>query len=82
MCVTNGDDSLQVSLLKTLTMEKYSFQCGRWLDVNEDDNEIVRELPATGALIAEPLPCEKGSLGASASAAITPESVAVSPFQC
>lgn len=36
-------------------MEKYSFQCGRWLDVNEDDNEIIRELPATGALIAEPL---------------------------
>uniref|UniRef100_A0A3Q2V469 Lipoxygenase homology PLAT domains 1a n=1 Tax=Haplochromis burtoni TaxID=8153 RepID=A0A3Q2V469_HAPBU len=39
---------LQVTLLKTLTMEKYSFECGRWLDINEDDNEIVRELPATG----------------------------------
>uniref|UniRef100_A0A672IB87 Lipoxygenase homology domains 1a n=1 Tax=Salarias fasciatus TaxID=181472 RepID=A0A672IB87_SALFA len=37
-----------VTLLKTLTMEKYSFECGRWLDINEDDNEIVRELPATG----------------------------------
>lgn len=46
-------------MLKTLTMEKYSFQCGRWLDINEDDNEIVRELPATGALIEEPLPCKK-----------------------
>uniref|UniRef100_A0A3Q3VVE1 PLAT domain-containing protein n=1 Tax=Mola mola TaxID=94237 RepID=A0A3Q3VVE1_MOLML len=41
----------KVTLLKTLTMEKYSFHCGRWLDVNEDDNEIIRELPATGALI-------------------------------
>uniref|UniRef100_A0A3Q1FQV9 Lipoxygenase homology PLAT domains 1a n=1 Tax=Acanthochromis polyacanthus TaxID=80966 RepID=A0A3Q1FQV9_9TELE len=39
----------KVTLLKTLTMEKYSFECGRWLDINEDDNEIVRELPATGA---------------------------------
>uniref|UniRef100_A0A8D3DQI5 Lipoxygenase homology PLAT domains 1 n=1 Tax=Scophthalmus maximus TaxID=52904 RepID=A0A8D3DQI5_SCOMX len=38
----------KVTLLKTLTVEKYSFECGRWLDVNEDDNEIVRELPATG----------------------------------
>ncbi|XP_051267644.1 lipoxygenase homology domain-containing protein 1 [Dicentrarchus labrax] len=45
----------RVTLLKTLTMEKYSFQCGRWLDINEDDNEITRELPATGALIDEPL---------------------------
>ncbi|XP_045923575.1 lipoxygenase homology domain-containing protein 1-like [Micropterus dolomieu] len=49
----------KVTLLKTLTMEKYSFQCGRWLDINEDDNEIVRELPATGALIEEPLPLIK-----------------------
>ncbi|XP_061658036.1 lipoxygenase homology domain-containing protein 1-like [Syngnathoides biaculeatus] len=40
----------RISLLKTLTMEKYAFECGRWLDVNEDDNEIVRELPATGDL--------------------------------
>uniref|UniRef100_A0A7N8X6X4 Lipoxygenase homology PLAT domains 1a n=1 Tax=Mastacembelus armatus TaxID=205130 RepID=A0A7N8X6X4_9TELE len=36
----------KVTLLKSLTVEKYSFECGRWLDVNEDDNEIVRELPA------------------------------------
>ncbi|XP_062291185.1 lipoxygenase homology domain-containing protein 1 [Scomber scombrus] len=45
----------RVTLLKTLTKEKYSFECGRWLDINEDDNEIIRELPATGALIDEPL---------------------------
>uniref|UniRef100_A0A3Q2QDK8 Lipoxygenase homology PLAT domains 1 n=1 Tax=Fundulus heteroclitus TaxID=8078 RepID=A0A3Q2QDK8_FUNHE len=49
----------KVTLLKTLTVEKYSFECGRWLDINEDDNEIVRELPATGALIDEPLPLIK-----------------------
>ncbi|XP_032395727.1 lipoxygenase homology domain-containing protein 1 isoform X1 [Etheostoma spectabile] len=49
----------KVTLLKTLTMEKYSFECGRWLDINEDDNEIIRELPATGALISEPLPLIK-----------------------
>ncbi|XP_014324136.2 lipoxygenase homology domain-containing protein 1 [Xiphophorus maculatus] len=49
----------KVTLLKTLTMDKYSFECGRWLDINEDDNEIVRELPATGALIDEPLPLIK-----------------------
>ncbi|KAM7392648.1 hypothetical protein PAMA_007662 [Pampus argenteus] len=45
----------RVTLLKTLTVEKYSFECGRWLDINEDDNEITRELPAIGALIDEPL---------------------------
>ncbi|KAK7896482.1 hypothetical protein WMY93_021807 [Mugilogobius chulae] len=49
----------KVTLLKTLTMEKYSFECGRWLDINEDDNEIVREMPATGALIEDPLPLIK-----------------------
>lgn len=32
------------------------FPCNRWLDTNEDDNEVVRELPACGDLIAEPLP--------------------------
>lgn len=49
-------------MLKMLTMDKYSFECGRWLDINEDDNEIVRELPATGAPIDEPLPCKKNTL--------------------
>uniref|UniRef100_A0A8C5CVH5 Lipoxygenase homology PLAT domains 1 n=1 Tax=Gadus morhua TaxID=8049 RepID=A0A8C5CVH5_GADMO len=38
----------KVTLMKTLTKEKYSFDCGRWLDINEDDNEIIREIPATG----------------------------------
>ncbi|KAJ8339353.1 hypothetical protein SKAU_G00361390 [Synaphobranchus kaupii] len=49
----------RVTLMKTLTKEKYSFSCGRWLDINEDDNEIVRELSATGDLIPEPLPLIK-----------------------
>ncbi|XP_061589573.1 lipoxygenase homology domain-containing protein 1 [Cololabis saira] len=49
----------KATVLKTLTMDKYSFECGRWLDINEDDNEIVRELPATGAVIDEPLPLIK-----------------------
>lgn len=48
---------LQVTIIKTLTKEKYTFPCERWLDINEDDNEVVRELPATGDLIDEPLPC-------------------------
>ncbi|KAL1253398.1 hypothetical protein QQF64_018091 [Cirrhinus molitorella] len=49
----------RVTLMKTLTREKYSFVCNRWLDINEDDNEIVRELPATGKLVPEPLPLIK-----------------------
>ena len=49
---------LQATLMKTLTREKYSFTCGRWLDINEDDNEIIREMPAVGANIPEPLPCK------------------------
>uniref|UniRef100_A0A663ND18 Lipoxygenase homology domains 1 n=1 Tax=Athene cunicularia TaxID=194338 RepID=A0A663ND18_ATHCN len=48
----------KVTLLKTLTKEKYTFNCGRWLDINEDDNEIVRELPAEGSLVTEVMPGE------------------------
>ncbi|KAL7828480.1 hypothetical protein SRHO_G00321140 [Serrasalmus rhombeus] len=44
-----------VTLMKTLTKEKFNFPCERWLDTNEDDNEVVRELPAMGDLIQEPL---------------------------
>lgn len=62
-------------------MEKYSFQCGRWLDVNEDDNEIIRELPAAGALVAEPLPCEKCPAGSPNPSAVPHESVVLCPFQ-
>ncbi|XP_056301849.1 lipoxygenase homology domain-containing protein 1-like [Danio aesculapii] len=49
----------RVTLMKTLTREKYSFVCNRWLDINEDDQEIIRELPAEGKLVAEPLPLLK-----------------------
>ncbi|XP_071394579.1 lipoxygenase homology domain-containing protein 1 [Centroberyx affinis] len=49
----------KASIMKTLTKEKYKFPCERWLDTNEDDNEVVRELPAMGDLIAEPLPLIK-----------------------
>uniref|UniRef100_A0A8C3EMW0 Lipoxygenase homology PLAT domains 1 n=1 Tax=Corvus moneduloides TaxID=1196302 RepID=A0A8C3EMW0_CORMO len=50
---------MKVTLLKTLTKEKYSFNCGRWLDINEEDNEIVRELPAEGSLVTEVMPVIK-----------------------
>lgn len=46
----------QATLMKTLTKEKYNFPCERWLDTNEDDNEVVRELPACGEIVPEPLP--------------------------
>ncbi|MEQ2279977.1 hypothetical protein AMECASPLE_014829, partial [Ameca splendens] len=49
----------KATLMKTLTKEKYTFPCERWLDINEDDKEVVRELPACGELIAEPLPVLK-----------------------
>lgn len=42
--------------MKTLTKEKYNFPCERWLDTNEDDKEVVRELPACGEIVPEPLP--------------------------
>ncbi|GCB61309.1 hypothetical protein scyTo_0014316 [Scyliorhinus torazame] len=48
----------KVTLMKSLTKERYSFKCGRWLDINEDDNEIIRELPAEGDCVDEVLPCE------------------------
>ncbi|KAM6931491.1 lipoxygenase homology domain-containing protein 1 [Xenentodon cancila] len=49
----------KVTLMKSLTKEKYTFPCERWLDINEEDNEVVRELPATGELISEALPLVK-----------------------
>ncbi|KAI3372735.1 hypothetical protein L3Q82_023197 [Scortum barcoo] len=45
----------KATLMKALMKEKYTFPCERWLDTNEDDNEVVRELPASGDLIPEPL---------------------------
>uniref|UniRef100_A0A8C5H6N3 Lipoxygenase homology domain-containing protein 1-like n=1 Tax=Gouania willdenowi TaxID=441366 RepID=A0A8C5H6N3_GOUWI len=54
----------KVTMLKTLTKDKYKFHCGRWLDTNEDDNEVVRELPASGDLISEVTICT-GTVGGS-----------------
>lgn len=34
---------------------KYIFNCGLWLS-SDKDNSVIRELPATGALIKEPAP--------------------------
>lgn len=38
---------------------KYSFKCDRWLSKDEDDHQIIRELPAFGPDI-EPLPGNDG----------------------
>uniref|UniRef100_A0A673ZXF5 Lipoxygenase homology PLAT domains 1 n=1 Tax=Salmo trutta TaxID=8032 RepID=A0A673ZXF5_SALTR len=54
----------KASLMKTLTKEKFKFPCERWLDTNEDDNELVRELPATGELIYRVTVCT-GKFGGS-----------------
>ncbi|XP_071500737.1 lipoxygenase homology domain-containing protein 1-like [Diadema antillarum] len=37
----------------------YVFPCQRWLARDEDDGEIIRELPATGDTIKKPLPVVK-----------------------
>lgn len=41
------------------TKERYLFRCNRWLARDEDDHEIIRELPAEGDSIKKPLPVEK-----------------------
>lgn len=42
------------------TKERYYFICNRWLATDEDDNQIVRELPAENdELIKRPLPVVK-----------------------
>lgn len=38
------------------TKERYVFVCNRWLAVDEDDGEIVREMPAESEHIKKPLP--------------------------
>ncbi|OCT98890.1 hypothetical protein XELAEV_180111242mg, partial [Xenopus laevis] len=46
----------KLTLLQTVTKVKYNFKCGRWLDINEEDHEIVREIPAEGPLVDSVLP--------------------------
>ena len=41
------------------TQKRYTFNCGRWLAEDEDDGEIVRELPAEGDDIKKVQPGEK-----------------------
>lgn len=40
-----------MTLMNTLTKDKYNFNCNRWLDASEDDNEIVREMTAEGLAV-------------------------------
>nr|XP_019595266.1 PREDICTED: lipoxygenase homology domain-containing protein 1 isoform X5 [Rhinolophus sinicus] len=41
----------RMTLMNTLTKDKYNFNCNRWLDASEDDNEIVREMTAEGPAV-------------------------------
>lgn len=47
---------IQVELRNIATKREYVFYCNRWLATDEDDNQILRELPATGEGIKKPLP--------------------------
>ena len=38
------------------TKKKYLFVCGRWLADDEDDHQIIREIPAEGETIKKPEP--------------------------
>ncbi|KAL2100047.1 hypothetical protein ACEWY4_004441 [Coilia grayii] len=49
----------RVTAMNMLTKERYKFECGRWLAITEEDEEIIRELPATGPLVQSPLPLMK-----------------------
>ncbi|CAE1278375.1 unnamed protein product [Acanthosepion pharaonis] len=46
----------KVELRNIATKKEYVFYCNRWLATDEDDNQILRELPATGEGIKKPLP--------------------------
>ncbi|XP_023606577.1 lipoxygenase homology domain-containing protein 1 isoform X2 [Myotis lucifugus] len=41
----------KMTLMNTLTKDKYNFNCNRWLDAFEDDNETVREMTAEGPTV-------------------------------
>uniref|UniRef100_A0A8C5KBI3 Lipoxygenase homology domains 1 n=1 Tax=Jaculus jaculus TaxID=51337 RepID=A0A8C5KBI3_JACJA len=41
----------RMTLMNTLNKDKYNFNCNRWLDANEDDNEITREMTAEGPTV-------------------------------
>ena len=43
--------------LRTLLLRQ--FECNRWLAHDEDDGQLVREMPATGKRLKKPLKCKK-----------------------
>lgn len=45
----------KIEMENVMTKEKYTFKCGRWLSVDEDDYSTVREMPAEGPLVKKPL---------------------------
>jgi len=47
---------VQIDMENMTTKKHYSFECGRWLARNEDDGEVIRELPAEGEDIKHPEP--------------------------
>ena len=46
----------RIELENMETKEKYYFNCNRWLSRDEEDHEIVREMPAEGETIKKVLP--------------------------
>uniref|UniRef100_A0A3B5A4B4 Lipoxygenase homology domain-containing protein 1-like n=1 Tax=Stegastes partitus TaxID=144197 RepID=A0A3B5A4B4_9TELE len=55
----------KATIMKTLTKEKYTFPCERWLDTNEDDNEVVREMFLCSAVIKYRVTVCTGTVGGS-----------------
>uniref|UniRef100_A0AAQ5YHT5 Lipoxygenase homology PLAT domains 1b n=1 Tax=Amphiprion ocellaris TaxID=80972 RepID=A0AAQ5YHT5_AMPOC len=55
----------KATIMKTLTKEKYTFPCERWLDTNEDDNEVVREMSFCSAVIKYRVTVCTGTIGGS-----------------
>ncbi|RTG90643.1 uncharacterized protein DC041_0002340 [Schistosoma bovis] len=54
---SNPNWHLQEILLTNLrTHEQFEFYCNRWLSTREDDGSILREIPAKGPGITNPLP--------------------------
>lgn len=45
----------KIEMENVMTKEKYTFKCGRWLAMDEDDYSTVREMPAEGPLVKKPL---------------------------
>eukprot|EP00049_Salpingoeca_infusionum_P008102 m.131391 g.131391 ORF g.131391 m.131391 type:complete len:2461 (+) comp13915_c0_seq1:231-7613(+) len=52
---TSGWHLDSIELSKIDTGDTYTFHCAQWLATDQDDGEIIRELPATGPLVKKPL---------------------------